>query len=68
MSSAVESLRHPVVRWLTFAQDGGTCAIDFSRVRALLRASEPAPVPGAWHDALAIVSLRGYVVSVQCCG
>jgi len=54
----------PVIQWVTFKLDGETYGINVMQVQEVLRYTEIAAVPGASHDVLGIINLRGNVVTV----
>lgn len=54
----------PLLQWVTFRCDSETYGIDVMHVQEVRRYTEIAPVPGAEHDVLGIVNLRGSVVTV----
>lgn len=50
--------------WLAFELAGQRYAVPLAKVREVIRAEEPTPVPGAPSGVLGIVNLRGTIVTV----
>ena len=59
-----DSSQGEVLRWVTFQLDREMYGVNVMQVRAVLRYSDIAPVPGAPAYVLGIINLRGNVVSV----
>ncbi len=64
MSNAKQRSDDPLLQWVTFRLGTETYGIDVMFVQEVRRYTEIAPVPGADHDVLGIVNLRGSVVTV----
>lgn len=54
----------PLVKHVTFTLDHEVYAVSASSVNEVLRYTEITPVPGAPHNVLGIINLRGDVVTV----
>ncbi|KAF1005556.1 MAG: Chemotaxis protein CheW [Luteibacter sp.] len=50
--------------WLGFSLKGQRYAVSLAAVREVIRPGDITPVPGAPHDVLGIVNLRGQIVPV----
>lgn len=50
--------------WLGFSLKGQRYAVSLASVREVIRPGDITPVPGAPHDVLGVVNLRGQIVPV----
>lgn len=65
MSSAVPTdTPETAGAWLAYELAGQRYAVPLAKVREVIRAEDPTPVPGAPPDVLGIVNLRGAIVTV----
>jgi len=64
MNITTETIKDPILRWVTFRLDNEAYGINVMQVQEVLRVSEIAPVPGAPDYVLGIINLRGNVVTV----
>lgn len=52
-------------RWVSFTLDGQNYAIPILQVVEVIAQAEIEPVPGAPHDVLGVINLRGTIVTVM---
>lgn len=60
----LEDIVEPVTQWLTFMLGDEIYAVKVVQVQEVLRYTPIAQVPGATHEVLGIINLRGNVVTV----
>ncbi|MDH5358408.1 MAG: chemotaxis protein CheW [Gammaproteobacteria bacterium] len=60
----VENDNDPILQWVTYYLEDEVYGINVMQVQEVLRITEITPVPGAPHNVLGIINLRGSVVTV----